>query len=78
MWTKEYQPLGLEIWKYRILIYLKAHAPSASVVNLTLLYITSEAVIPAKAGIQFINTGFRVKPGMTNKGKGFLTHHTSI
>jgi hypothetical protein len=27
----------------------------------------SEAVIPAKAGIQFRNTGFRVKPGMTNK-----------
>jgi hypothetical protein len=48
----------------------------SSLVNLTLLYITSEAVIPAKAGIQLINTGFRVKPGMTNKGKRFLTHHT--
>jgi hypothetical protein len=55
-----------------------------SVVNLTLLHITSEAVIPEKAGIHFRNTGFPrikygaglVKPGMTNKGKGFLTHHT--
>jgi hypothetical protein len=27
----------------------------------------SEAVILAKAGIQFRNTGFRVEPGMTNK-----------
>jgi hypothetical protein len=39
-------------------------------------------VIPAKAGIQFRNTGFPrikygaglVKPGMTNKVKGLLTH----
>jgi hypothetical protein len=45
-------------------------------VNLTLLYINSEAVIPAKAGIQPRNTGFRVKPGMTNKGKRFLIHYT--
>ena len=36
-----------------------------SVVRPTLLYINSNAVIPAKAGIQPINTGFRVKPGMT-------------
>ena len=35
------------------------------VVRPTLLYINSKAVIPAKAGIQPINTGFRVKPGMT-------------
>jgi hypothetical protein len=28
--------------------------------------------ISAKAGIQFRNTGFRVKPGMTNKVKGFF------
>ena len=48
----------------------------SNVVNLTPLYISSEIVIPAKAGIQFINTGFRVKPGMTNKGKRFLTDHT--
>jgi hypothetical protein len=56
-----------------------------SVVNLTLLYINSEAVIPAKAGIQPKNTGFPrikygaslVKPGMTNKGKTFLNHYTS-
>jgi hypothetical protein len=39
------------------------------------LYINSEVVIPAKAGIQRRNTGFRVKPGMTNKGKRFLTHY---
>ena len=38
-----------------------------NVVRPTLLYISSEAVIPAKAGIQFRNTGFRVKPGMTKK-----------
>jgi hypothetical protein len=31
-------------------------------------------VIPAEAGIQLRNTGFRVKPGMTNKVKGFLLH----
>jgi hypothetical protein len=37
-----------------------------SVVNLTLLYFESKAVIPAKAGIQVGKTGFRVKPGMTN------------
>jgi hypothetical protein len=48
----------------------------SSVVNLTLLYIRSEVVIPAKAGIQLRNNGLRVKPGMTNKGKRFLTHHT--
>jgi hypothetical protein len=35
----------------------------------TPLYIGSEVVIPAKAGIQIENTGFRVKPGMTG-GKG--------
>ena len=50
----------------------------ASVVSLTILYINSEAVIPAKAGIQFINAGFRVKPGMTNRGKRFLIHRTGI
>jgi hypothetical protein len=55
----------------------------------TLLYISSEAVIPAKAGIQIAsgpegpmaqreNTGFRVKPGMTIKVKGLLTRYTSI
>jgi hypothetical protein len=37
-------------------------------VNLTLLYINSEAVITAKAGIPPKNSGFPVKPGMTNKG----------
>jgi hypothetical protein len=49
-----------------------------SVVRLTLLYISSEAVIPAKAGIQIENTGFRVKPGMTIKVKGLLTQYTGI
>jgi len=44
------------------------------VVILTLLYINSEVVIPAKAGIQPRITGFRVKPGMTNKRKIFLNH----
>ena len=47
-------------------------------VNLKLLCIRSEVVIPAKAGIQLRNTGFQVKPGMTNKGKRFLTQHTRI
>ena len=41
-----------------------------------LLHISSEAVIPAKAGIQLRNTGFRVKPGMTIKAKGLLTQYT--
>ena len=50
--------------------------PNTSVVRLTLLYISYQAVIPAKAGIQFRNPGFRVKPGMTIKVKGFLTHYT--
>jgi len=49
-----------------------------SVVNLTHLCIRSEAVIPWMAGIPLGNTGFRVKPGMTNKGRKFLTHHASI
>ncbi len=44
--------------------------------NLTVLYINSEAVIPAKAGIQIRNTGFRVKPGMTKKAKELLIHYT--
>ena len=43
--------------------------------RLTLLSISSEAVIPAKAGIQIENTGFRVKPGMTIKVKGLLTQY---
>ncbi len=49
---------------------------SASVVRPTLLYTHSEAVIPAKAGIQPSKTGFRVKPGMTIKVKGLSTHYT--
>jgi hypothetical protein len=38
------------------------------VVNLTLLSINSEDVIPAKAGIQLTHTGLRAKPGMINEG----------
>ena len=47
-----------------------------SVARLTLLYINSKPVIPAKAEIQLKNPGFRVKPGMTNKGKRLVTHYT--
>jgi hypothetical protein len=47
-------------------------------VNLTLLYIDSEAVIPAKAGIQFRKTGFRIKSGMTNKEKELVIHCIGI
>ena len=45
-----------------------------------------QTVIPAElvpvcfkrgAGIQFIKTGFRVKPGMTVKVKGLMTHYNS-
>jgi len=42
-----------------------------SLVTLTLLYIDSEVVIPATAGIQFTNNGFRIKPGMTDKEGDF-------
>ena len=56
---------------------------NTSVVNLTLLYINFETVIPAEAGIQIRKTGFpgraragRVKPGMTIKVKLFMTHYT--
>ncbi|MDO9351096.1 MAG: hypothetical protein Q7U55_07655, partial [Deltaproteobacteria bacterium] len=48
----------------------------SSVVRLTLPYINFEGVIPAKAGIQVRNTGFRVKPGMTIKVKELLTQYT--
>jgi hypothetical protein len=41
----------------------------ANVIHTRLLQVISRAVIPAKAGIQK-KTGFRVKPGMTNKIKG--------
>ncbi len=59
---------------------------SSSIVHPTLLYISSEAVIPAKAGIQPRNTGFPrikygaslVKPGMTTTVKGLLKHYTSV
>jgi hypothetical protein len=32
-----------------------------------------EAIIPAKAGIQIENIGFRVEAGMTAKARGLLT-----
>jgi len=35
-----------------------------------------EAIIPAKAGIQIENIGFRVEPGITAKVKGLLTQYT--
>ena len=44
----------------------------------TLLCIISQAVIPAKAGIQIENTGFRIKSGMTNCVKPFLRHYTKL
>jgi hypothetical protein len=47
-------------------------------VSLTLLYINSEAVIPAKAGIQLGKPGFRVKPGMTIKVKRLMGYYTSV
>ncbi len=43
-----------------------------SVVNLTLLYIISEAVIPAPYQVR----GRLVKPGMTKKVKRLLTQYT--
>ena len=46
--------------------------------NLTLLYINSEAVIPAKARIESRNTGYRIKPRMTDQGKRFLIHYTGF
>jgi hypothetical protein len=48
------------------------------VVHLTPLYINSEVVIPAKAGIQLRKTGFRVQPGMTSEEKQFMTRYTSL
>ena len=61
--------------KYLQSLYLSRRYDPLSVANLTLLYINSGAVIPAKAGIQPKNTGFRVKPEMTNKAKTFLNHY---
>ena len=49
-----------------------------SVVRPILLSISSESVIPAKAGIQIEKTGFRIKSGMTQCVKLFLRHYTSI
>jgi len=51
---------------------------AVSVVRLTLFYINFEGVIPAKAGIQLRNTGFRIKSGMTIKGNGFMMYYIRI
>jgi len=51
---------------------------SSSIVHPTLLNISPEAVIPAKAGIQLRNSGFRVKSGMTIKIKGLLTQYAIV
>jgi hypothetical protein len=47
-------------------------------VNLTLLYVNSGVVIPAKAGIQLKKTGFRIRSGMTEYVKRFLKHYTIV
>jgi hypothetical protein len=46
--------------------------------SLTLLYNDPRVVIPAKAGIQTENTGFRIKSGMTKCEKLFLRQYTSV
>jgi hypothetical protein len=38
----------------------------------------NQARFRAKAGIQIEKTGFRVKPGMTIKGKGLLMQYTNV
>jgi len=50
----------------------------SSIVHPMFLYVSPEVVIPAKAGIQLRNSRFRVKPGMTIKIKGFLTHYAIV
>jgi Flp pilus assembly protein TadD len=50
----------------------------SSIVHRMFLYVSPEVVIPAKAGIQLRNSRFRVKPGMTIKVKGFLTHYAIV
>ena len=65
--------------------WLHMPAPQASipimgsrVMRQTLLYINSEGIINVEPRISLRDTGFRVKPGMTNEGKEFMTHHTRI
>ncbi len=41
-----------------------------------LFYLGDQALIPAEAEIQFRDPGFRVRPGMTHKVKGFLNQRT--
>jgi hypothetical protein len=50
----------------------------SSAVSLTLLYNDPRVIIPAKAGIQIENTGFRIKSGMTKCVKLFLRHYTRL
>ncbi len=49
-----------------------------SVVFLTFLYNDPKIVIPAKAGIQIENTGFRIKSGTTKCVKVFLKQYTNF
>jgi hypothetical protein len=73
-------------WMISSIDIISSKFGARSVVCPTLLYVSSEAVIPAKAGIQFKNTGFPrvkhgaglVKPGMTIKVKELLTQYSSL
>jgi len=58
------------------LCFVKKDVPT--VVSVTLLYTDSDAVVPAKAGIQNKKTGFRVKPGMTKGIKLFIRQHIIV
>jgi hypothetical protein len=49
--------------------------PVIIVLRPTLLYISSEAVIPAKAGTQIEKDVFRIKSGLTIKVKRLLTQY---
>jgi hypothetical protein len=64
--------VGTFWWGYSSWIFVLV-IDITTVVRLTPIYINSEAVIPTRAGIQLRNPRFRVKLGMTNNGKGFLT-----
>ena len=45
-----------------------------STVILILLYVNSGVVVPAKAGIQLKETGFRIRSGMTEYLKSSVKH----
>jgi hypothetical protein len=73
-------------WSFPGRLISQNKGEKSSVVHSTLLYINSEAVIPAKTGIQLTNTGFPrikygaslVKPGMTIEVKGLLRQYSRI